>query len=163
MFADSGVLAHGGGGTEFEWVRMWNRRGSAATAMDTVGSVPERAEGGAELSAEMDRSATVSFFLFLCRAVFCGPPSKASDGFHHWGGVCEPTPTGVGGVKEIDDLNRAGEVRAGKIPYPVGPVADDFLLGAAPTPLPGSQVEALAELFGCFHRAHVKWANRGLR
>jgi len=36
------VLVHGGGGTAFaEWVRMWNRRGFAAIAMDTCGSVPE--------------------------------------------------------------------------------------------------------------------------
>lgn len=41
------VLVHGGGGTAFaEWVRMWNRRGYAAIAMDTVGTVPERAEAG---------------------------------------------------------------------------------------------------------------------
>ncbi len=39
------VLVHGGGGTAFaEWVRMWNGRGYAAIAMDTVGTVPERAE-----------------------------------------------------------------------------------------------------------------------
>jgi dienelactone hydrolase len=41
------VLIHGGGGTAFaEWVRMWNRRGYAAIAMDTVGTVPGRAEEG---------------------------------------------------------------------------------------------------------------------
>ena len=41
------VLVHGGGGTAFaEWVRMWNRRGYAAIAMDTVGTVPELAEAG---------------------------------------------------------------------------------------------------------------------
>lgn len=35
------VLIHGGGGTAFaEWVRLWNRRGYAAIAMDTCGSVP---------------------------------------------------------------------------------------------------------------------------
>lgn len=39
------VLVHGGGGTAFaEWIRMWNRRGYAAIAMDTCGNVPERAE-----------------------------------------------------------------------------------------------------------------------
>ncbi|MBL8217081.1 MAG: acetylxylan esterase [Bryobacterales bacterium] len=38
------VLIHGGGGTAFaEWVRMWNARGYAAIAMDTVGTVPEKA------------------------------------------------------------------------------------------------------------------------
>src|SRR5687767_8648532 len=35
------VLVHGGGGTAFaEWVRLWNKRGYAAIAMDTCGSVP---------------------------------------------------------------------------------------------------------------------------
>ena len=38
------VLIHGGGGTAFaEWVRMWNARGYAAIAMDTVGAIPQRA------------------------------------------------------------------------------------------------------------------------
>jgi len=37
------VLLHGGGGTAFdEWVRLWNRRGYAALAMDLTGCVPER-------------------------------------------------------------------------------------------------------------------------
>jgi dienelactone hydrolase len=36
------VLVHGGGGTAFaEWVRIWNRRGYAAIAMDTGGCVPK--------------------------------------------------------------------------------------------------------------------------
>ena len=36
------VLVHGGGGTAFaEWVRLWNRRGYAAIAMDTCGHVPD--------------------------------------------------------------------------------------------------------------------------
>jgi len=35
------VLVHGGGGTAFdEWVRLWNRRGYAAIAMDVTGSRP---------------------------------------------------------------------------------------------------------------------------
>ena len=35
------VLVHGGGGTAFaEWVRLWNKRGYAAIAMDTCGSLP---------------------------------------------------------------------------------------------------------------------------
>ena len=39
------VLIHGGGGTAFaEWVRMWNREGFAAIAIDTVGTLPARAE-----------------------------------------------------------------------------------------------------------------------
>lgn len=38
------VLLHGGGGTAFaEWVRMWNARGFAAIAVDTVGTLPEKA------------------------------------------------------------------------------------------------------------------------
>src|SRR3954447_16090105 len=38
------VLIHGGGGTAFaEWVRMWNKRGYAAIAMDTCGNLPGRA------------------------------------------------------------------------------------------------------------------------
>jgi cephalosporin-C deacetylase-like acetyl esterase len=38
------VLIHGGGGTAFaEWVRMWNARGYAAIAMDTVGTIPAKA------------------------------------------------------------------------------------------------------------------------
>ncbi len=38
------VLIHGGGGTAFaEWVRMWNARGYAAIAMDTVGTIPQTA------------------------------------------------------------------------------------------------------------------------
>lgn len=36
------VLLHGGGGTAFdEWVRIWNRRGYAAIAIDQCGCVPE--------------------------------------------------------------------------------------------------------------------------
>lgn len=38
------VLIHGGGGTAFaEWVRMWNREGFAAIAVDTVGTIPDKA------------------------------------------------------------------------------------------------------------------------
>lgn len=40
------VLIHGGGGTAFaEWVRLWNRRGYAAIAMDVCGCVPEGTYG----------------------------------------------------------------------------------------------------------------------
>jgi hypothetical protein len=39
------VLIHGGGGTAFaEWVRLWNRRGFAAIAIDTVGTIPAKAD-----------------------------------------------------------------------------------------------------------------------
>jgi len=35
------VLVHGGGGTAFQdWVRLWTKRGYAAIAMDTCGTVP---------------------------------------------------------------------------------------------------------------------------
>jgi dienelactone hydrolase len=35
------VLIHGGGGTAFaDWVKLWNKRGYAAIAMDTCGAVP---------------------------------------------------------------------------------------------------------------------------
>jgi dienelactone hydrolase len=35
------VLVHGGGGTAFDyWVKLWNKRGYAAIAMDTSGSLP---------------------------------------------------------------------------------------------------------------------------
>ena len=41
------VLIHGGGGTAFaEWVRMWNRRGYAAIAMDTCGNQTDPATDG---------------------------------------------------------------------------------------------------------------------
>ena len=37
------ILLHGGGGTAFdEWVRIWNRRGYAAIAIDQCGCVPEK-------------------------------------------------------------------------------------------------------------------------
>lgn len=40
------VLVHGGGGTAFaDWVRLWNKRGYAAIAMDTCGSIPGGAHG----------------------------------------------------------------------------------------------------------------------
>ncbi len=40
------VLVHGGGGTAFdEWVRLWNRRGYAAIAMDLCGCVPSGSYG----------------------------------------------------------------------------------------------------------------------
>jgi len=39
------VLIHGGGGTAFaEWVRMWNREGFAAIAVDTVGTLPDNTD-----------------------------------------------------------------------------------------------------------------------
>lgn len=50
------VLIHGGGGTAFaEWVRLWNRRGYAAIAMDTVGTVPDKADPAKLWSPERKR------------------------------------------------------------------------------------------------------------
>lgn len=50
------VLIHGGGGTAFaEWVRLWNRRGYAAIAMDTVGTRPRVAAAGKLWNPERDR------------------------------------------------------------------------------------------------------------
>jgi dienelactone hydrolase len=44
------VLIHGGDGTAFaEWVRLWNRRGYAAIAIDTCGNEPEKPTGAERL------------------------------------------------------------------------------------------------------------------
>ena len=70
-------------------------------------------------------------------------------------------PEVLAGVIEIDDLNRAGEVLIGNIPDPFGSIADDDLLfGAAPTALPGFQIEALAKLLRRFNRSQRRWSNR---
>lgn len=43
------VLVHGGGSTALsDWVRLWNRRGYAAIAMDTCGCVPRGKDGNWE-------------------------------------------------------------------------------------------------------------------
>lgn len=50
------VLIHGGGGTAFaEWVRMWNKRGYAAIAMDTVGTRPAAAAADKRWNPERTR------------------------------------------------------------------------------------------------------------
>ncbi|MBM3738989.1 MAG: dipeptidyl aminopeptidase [Acidobacteria bacterium] len=50
------VLIHGGGGTAFaEWVRLWNKRGYAAIAMDTVGTIPKRGEGNKLWNPDRER------------------------------------------------------------------------------------------------------------
>ncbi|MEO5953605.1 MAG: prolyl oligopeptidase family serine peptidase [Chloroflexia bacterium] len=50
------VLLHGGGGTAFaEWVRMWNARGFAAIAVDTVGTRPATAEAAKLWNPERSR------------------------------------------------------------------------------------------------------------
>jgi dienelactone hydrolase len=56
------VLVHGGGGTAYEsWVRLWNARGYAAIAMDTVGNIqglgrnPEGGPGNCGDFAETDK------------------------------------------------------------------------------------------------------------
>ena len=52
-------------------------------------------------------------------------------------------------VVEIDDLNRARKIWLGQVPNPFGTITDDdLLLRAAPTALPGFQLDALAKLFG---------------
>ncbi len=59
------VLVHGGGGTAYEsWVRLWNARGYAAIAMDTVGNIqglgrnPEGGPGNCGDFAETDKPVT---------------------------------------------------------------------------------------------------------
>lgn len=43
------VLVHGGGGTAFaDWVRMWNKKGYAAIALDTTGSINADGKGKRE-------------------------------------------------------------------------------------------------------------------
>ena len=59
-------------------------------------------------------------------------------------------------VKQIDDLHCARKVLIGKIPDPLGPVADHHLLrGTVPATIPGLCIEALAKGFGGFDRAGV--------
>ena len=51
------VLIHGGGGTAYaEWVRLWNRRGYVAIAMDTVGTRPTLAAAGTPKTWNPDRT-----------------------------------------------------------------------------------------------------------
>jgi hypothetical protein len=62
----------------------------------------------------------------------------------------------LAGVKQIDDLNRAGEVLRGDIPDPFGSIADhDLLFGAASTALLSFQIDAFAKLFGGLNRADI--------
>jgi hypothetical protein len=57
------------------------------------------------------------------------------------------------GVIKVDNLNRAWEVLIESIPDPFGPVAHrDLLYGAAPTALPGFQIEAFAKVFRRLNR-----------
>lgn len=47
------VLVHGGGGhAYYNWVEMWNKRGYAAIAMDTVGCFPTTANSGSQESGD---------------------------------------------------------------------------------------------------------------
>src|SRR5207302_5027885 len=59
-------------------------------------------------------------------------------------------------MEQIDDLDRTGKIRLGKIPDPFGPIAhDDLFCSATPAPVPGLQIIALAELFGSFDGTRV--------
>ena len=62
------VLVHGGGGHAFpEWIKIWNRRGFAAIAMDTTGFVPREDRKGVigteacNMAANMKKSCTAIF------------------------------------------------------------------------------------------------------
>ena len=105
----------------------------------------------------MERSATTNFFDFsavqhvlvnhhpaLCSACWFGCSLRAMS--HKM----------LASVKEIDNLNGAGEVQIGKVPDPFGPIADyDFVFSPAPTAPPGFRIKPLAKLFGGFNRADV--------
>src|SRR5215472_9240972 len=57
----------------------------------------------------------------------------------------------LAGVIEIDNVDRARKVDLDNVSNPFRAIADHNLLdGAAPTAIPGFQVDALAELLGCF-------------
>src|SRR2546428_3355648 len=59
-------------------------------------------------------------------------------------------------VVKVDNLNRARKMLSGQIPDPLRPVAHHhLLLRAAPTPLPGFPVKALAKVFGGFDSARI--------
>ena len=65
-------------------------------------------------------------------------------------------PQVLASVKEIDNLNRAGEVLRGDVPDPFGSVADrHFLSRPAPAAIPGFQIEPLSELFSRFDGAGI--------
>ena len=50
-------------------------------------------------------------------------------------------------MKDVDDLNSAGEVIAGKVPDPFGAVSDhDLLLSTLPAAIPGFQIESRSKL-----------------
>src|SRR5271166_823393 len=50
-------------------------------------------------------------------------------------------------MKDVDDLNSAGEVIVGDVPDPFGAISDhDLLLRALPAAIPGFQIESRAEL-----------------
>ena len=54
------VLVHGGGGHAFpEWIRLWNKKGFAAMAMDTTGFVPREEKKG--LLGTETRTMTVDY------------------------------------------------------------------------------------------------------
>src|SRR5215831_5124129 len=62
----------------------------------------------------------------------------------------------LAGVIQIDDLKRAREMFLRQMPDPLGAVAhDDLLLRAAPTALPGFDIQMPPKLFSRFHRAGI--------
>jgi len=65
-------------------------------------------------------------------------------------------PEVLPGMKQIDDLNSAGEVLIGIVPDPLGPISDhDLLLGAIPTAIPGFQINSTAKPAGAFDSAGI--------
>ena len=63
-------------------------------------------------------------------------------------------PWVLAGMKQIDDLDSAGQVLLCNVPDPFGSVRDhDFLFGARPTASPGFQINSVAELAGGLDRS----------
>src|SRR5256885_16165827 len=57
---------------------------------------------------------------------------------------------------KIDDLNSAGEMFVGNVPYPFCSIAHDNFFGrAAPAAFGGFQIDPFAKFFSSFNRADV--------
>ena len=70
-------------------------------------------------------------------------------------------PQVLAGVKEIDNLHRAGKMLLGQVPDPLGPVGyDNYFLSAAPAAIPGFHIEPLTKLFSDFDSADVGGGTR---